>query len=252
MGPRLKPDTVQSVLELCKKIIDFRNMFDDVQKKEPEDIFAGTDKAEGVPQPPRPEAPTSGPMPAMSGERPAAAPTPPPNEAPVPPPPGQTPPPVQKSGGSLKIILIVLIVILVIVAAGLISYFLLNSAPADEIQVSPEEIMEEDEMMEDEMDLEEEEEEEVVTEPIPEPSESFDTDRDGLSDVQETNEIGTSPRISDTDADGLSDYEEVMTWKTDPLDPDTDGDTFLDGDEVSNGYDPNGDGKLTDLPTTTE
>ncbi len=228
-------------------------MFDDVKKKnEPEDIFADTDKGGEAPTPPpRPEAPTSGPMPAMSSEKPKPSPgapatpmqTPPLTEA------KSAPPSALKgTGRTLKIILIVVIVVLVIVAAGLISYFLLNRAPADDIQVDPNEIMEEDTMMDDDVVVEEEEEE--VPEPAPEPSDSFDTDRDGLSDVQETGEYGTSPRISDTDADGLSDYEEVKTWKTDPLDPDTDGDTYLDGDEVSNGYDPNGSGKLTDLPTT--
>ena len=35
-------------------------------------------------------------------------------------------------------------------------------------------------------------------------------------------------------------------YKTNPNNPDTDGDGYLDGDEVKNGYDPNGDGKLSD------
>lgn len=245
-------------------------MFDEVKKpNEPEDIFAGTDKTEGTlteqdsaksaggGAPPQPQAPSSGPMPAMSTEKSKVSDSTPVAPQMTPPPADNkpTPPPAPKGAGrTLKVILIVVIVVLVIVAAGLISYFVLNRAPADDIQVDPNEIMEEDTMTEDEdnevMEEDKEtEEDSAPVEPAPEPSDSFDTDRDGLSDVRET-ELGTSPRISDTDADGLSDYEEVKTWKTDPLDPDTDGDTYLDGDEVSNGYDPNGSGKLTDLPTT--
>ena len=52
----------------------------------------------------------------------------------------------------------------------------------------------------------------------------------------------------DTDKDGLGDREEVQVYGTDPLDSDTDGDTFLDGQEVSAGYNPNGEGKLFDIP----
>ncbi|MFC1787853.1 hypothetical protein ACFLZY_01385 [Patescibacteria group bacterium] len=54
---------------------------------------------------------------------------------------------------------------------------------------------------------------------------------------------------SDTDADGLFDREEVEVYGTDPLNSDTDGDTYLDGDEVTNGYDPNGTGRLFGVPT---
>jgi hypothetical protein len=43
-----------------------------------------------------------------------------------------------------------------------------------------------------------------------------DTDKDGLSDFEETNNYQTSPFIEDTDGDGLSDGEEVKTDK-DPL-----------------------------------
>ncbi|MFH1252816.1 MAG: hypothetical protein V1664_00575 [Candidatus Uhrbacteria bacterium] len=76
---------------------------------------------------------------------------------------------------------------------------------------------------------------------------SKDTDKDGLSDTREA-ELGTSPDKADTDADGLFDREEVEVYKTKPLSPDTDGDTYLDGAEVKSGYNPNGAGKLFDLP----
>lgn len=72
----------------------------------------------------------------------------------------------------------------------------------------------------------------------------IDTDSDGLSD-QEEMLLGTDINKVDTDSDGLSDYEEVKTYKTNPLLTDTDEDTFLDGSEVKNGYNPNGEGKLS-------
>lgn len=86
--------------------------------------------------------------------------------------------------------------------------------------------------------------------PINEPAVEIDSDFDGLSDVREA-ELGTDPQLPDTDGDGLFDRQEVDVYKTDPLDPDTDGDTYQDGDEVKNGYNPNGPGKLFNLPETT-
>ena len=46
----------------------------------------------------------------------------------------------------------------------------------------------------------------------------------------------------------MFDGEEVNTYHTDPLRADTDGDTYSDGDEVKNGYNPNGPGKLLEVP----
>lgn len=46
-----------------------------------------------------------------------------------------------------------------------------------------------------------------------------DTDRDGLSDFDETNSYQTSPFIEDTDGDGVSDGQEINLNK-DPLCPD--------------------------------
>jgi hypothetical protein len=69
-----------------------------------------------------------------------------------------------------------------------------------------------------------------------------DTDEDGAQDTEEEQD-GTDPNNPDTDADGLLDWEEDR-YLTDPLNPDTDGDGYLDGAEVTNGYDPNGEGKI--------
>lgn len=77
-----------------------------------------------------------------------------------------------------------------------------------------------------------------------------DRDGDNLADDVERDN-GTDPDSWDTDGDGLSDGEEAQIWGTDPLNPDTDGDTYLDGMEVSNGYNPNGPGRLFGEPPTS-
>lgn len=71
----------------------------------------------------------------------------------------------------------------------------------------------------------------------------LDTDKDGLTDKEET-QYGTDSRRADTDSDGLYDKEEIFKYKTDPLDSDTDGDSYSDGSEVLNGYNPKGSGKI--------
>lgn len=74
-----------------------------------------------------------------------------------------------------------------------------------------------------------------------------DSDGDGLTDEEEAR-YGTSIRKPDTDNDGLFDREEVVVYKTNPLSADTDKDGYLDGAEVSGGYNPNGAGKLLQVP----
>jgi len=74
-----------------------------------------------------------------------------------------------------------------------------------------------------------------------------DSDKDGMTDGEEKR-LGTDPNNVDTDEDGLFDREEVRVYKTDPTNPDTDGDGYTDGSEVKNGYNPNGPGKLYELP----
>jgi hypothetical protein len=74
-----------------------------------------------------------------------------------------------------------------------------------------------------------------------------DTDGDGLTDGEEKRQ-GTNLNNSDTDGDGLFDREETRIYKTNPLIADTDGDGYNDGNEVKNNYNPNGAGKLYELP----
>lgn len=78
----------------------------------------------------------------------------------------------------------------------------------------------------------------------------FDSDFDGISDLDEITIYGTDPYNYDTDGDGISDGEELAYWGTNwngdvdndglinILDPDSDNDGYLDGDEISQGTDP--------------
>ena len=72
-----------------------------------------------------------------------------------------------------------------------------------------------------------------------------DTDKDGLTNGEETDQWGTNPFDPDTDNDELPDGQEVDYWQgrgVDPtrflIDPDSDNDGLLDGVEVLNGWDP--------------
>ncbi len=87
-------------------------------------------------------------------------------------------------------------------------------------------------------------------EPEPEPPAPaiIDSDGDGLTNDEEMS-AGTDPSKPDTDSDLLGDREEVQVYGTDPVRPDTDGDTFKDGEEVRGGYNPNGPGKLLEVPS---
>ncbi|MBK5113117.1 MAG: hypothetical protein KGD59_08140 [Candidatus Heimdallarchaeota archaeon] len=68
---------------------------------------------------------------------------------------------------------------------------------------------------------------------------SRDSDRDGLSDLFETETSLTDPYNPDTDNDTLTDYAECIIHDTNPLLNDTDSDGYLDADEIANGWDPN-------------
>lgn len=74
-----------------------------------------------------------------------------------------------------------------------------------------------------------------------------DTDGDGLPDYDEVKLYNTSAKLVDTDGDALSDYEEIKIYQTDPTKSNTDGDMYDDGQEVKSGYNPLGDGKMSDV-----
>lgn len=84
----------------------------------------------------------------------------------------------------------------------------------------------------------------LVANPIP-----YDTDFDGLSDIDEVRVYNTDPQSPDTDWDDLNDYDEVIVYHTDPNKEDTDGDGLSDGFEVKHGLNPlkaSTDGKYND------
>lgn len=170
---------------------------------------------------------------------------------------GTTPLPVGDSGVILegatfgkKGVIIGLVILLVLAGGGAGAYFLLrrggDAAPATPV-VEPQPTPEPQPEPTPEPTPQPAPEPEPVTEPEPA---AADTDGDGLTDAQEAI-LGTDLTKVDTDGDGLSDREEVQTYKSDPLDADSDNDGFNDGDEVKNRYNPNGPGRLGELPPPT-
>ena len=227
-------------------------MFDDV-KKEPEDIFAKTDEVSPKPKPPTEQPVAQQPQPTQEQVQSEVQ-----VEQPVVhTPPKQKPENMQERVENLsatkgrfpvKAIIIVVAIILIVGVAFFISMRILKSRTPNtpeppavnslmpepaELQptVAPTPV--------------------VVPEPvkIPEPVVEIDTDKDGLNDSTE-NTLGTNPNNPDTDGDGLQDREEVEVYKTNPLVADSDGDGYLDGAEVKGGYNPLGEGKLFEIPTT--
>ncbi|MDY6935148.1 MAG: Ig-like domain-containing protein [Spirochaetota bacterium] len=73
----------------------------------------------------------------------------------------------------------------------------------------------------------------------PDPSDTTDTDGDGLTDYCECMEYSSDPEKTDTDEDGVNDGDEVVIHHTSPAMADTDGDGMSDSDEISTGgYNP--------------
>lgn len=139
-----------------------------------------------------------------------------------------------------SIIAIAVIIVLIAVAAGAF-YFRIQSAPVTTLTPP---------IAENAADVSDQPAGEVPA-AVENATANIDSDNDGLTDAEEAT-LGTSSSATDSDADGLNDYDEVKVYHTNPLNPDTDGDSFKDGQEVTNGYDPNGPGKLTVVqPSTT-
>ncbi|MDK8501552.1 VWA domain-containing protein [Aerococcus sp. UMB1112A] len=70
------------------------------------------------------------------------------------------------------------------------------------------------------------------------PDASEDSDKDGLTNIEEVETYQTNPGFDDSDYDGLKDGEEVKIHHTDPFKVDTDGDGASDGWEVKHGANP--------------
>ncbi|MBI2475289.1 hypothetical protein HYV69_02570 [Candidatus Uhrbacteria bacterium] len=201
-------------------------MFEDLQKPT-EDIFEKTDEA----------APHVAPPTAQQTVQPAVQPVVQSVS------PSVEPLQKQSSGGSgshIKTIIIILAILVVIGGAFLISWRILSSrTPVTPQEPGAEETTKTETQQPSSA---------IETEPAPEIVQpEVDTDKDGLSDLQEA-QLGTSPKSSDTDGDFLFDREELEVYGTNPLNSDSDGDGFLDGNEVKAGYDPNGPGKLLEVP----
>jgi len=212
-------------------------MFDDIQK-EPEDLFAETDAAA-----PQVSPPGQSTAPMQTAPVASASPTQPQINEPTPSIQSRTETVSSaKHGFPWKVVIMVLAIVIVIGVAFLLSMRILNSkTPTTPVAPETNQTVSETATLEEEPVIEQ-------AQPVIQQTE-VDMDKDGLSDVREA-QLGTNPNNPDTDADGLFDKEEVDTYKTNPLNPDTDGDGYKDGDEVSKGYNPNGLGKLTELPQT--
>jgi len=217
-------------------------MFD---AREPQDIFAETDKAA-----PQVSSPTAAPVlstPPPTGEAISDVEATSTQVAQTVAPSAELPAPTHRGGGGLKVAVIVAAILVIIGGAFLISWRILRSrtpvTPSAPV-VSP--------LVPNERAGSPETDGEVgapARQPEPEPSPALDkdTDLDGLSDLREA-ELGTNLNTPDTDNDGLFDREETEVYSTNPLNPDTDGDGYSDGVEVKGGYNPNGPGKFLEVP----
>jgi hypothetical protein len=192
-----------------------------------------------------------------------------PSSPPQPPPVANVPAPVERAAvmssipeaprgghGGLKTLVILLLAFGAIAVAAYLTYVFMAKAPTGDIDGVQGE-GEKETVIEEEGKGEEPETEgnnELTTEPEEadpqDRSSLMDSDGDGLTNAEEL-EVGTAVSMRDTDSDGLGDREEVRVYGTDPRRTDTDDDGFLDGEEVAGGYNPNGPGKLLEVPKST-
>lgn len=210
-------------------------MFDD--KKQPDDMFA--DEKESMPAPSAaPSALLTPPPIARSQEVGPQA-----SEAAL-----LADGPLPHRFGFVKVLLVVIVVLGLVAGAAYAAYRIMVAQPADDGIVNS---VSDDGVVADDKEGKSEGSTAVGTSndaAEPEVKETiFDSDGDGLNNAEEL-EAGTLSNNPDTDSDGLGDREEVKVYGTDPRDSDTDGDTFLDGQEVAGGYNPNGEGKLFNVP----
>ncbi|MBI2473918.1 hypothetical protein HYV70_05200 [Candidatus Uhrbacteria bacterium] len=216
-------------------------MFDDIHP-EPEDMFDETDKV--APQLNPPTAPSIG----VSSQGSASGVANPPSSSDGSLSMGELSEP--KKTGPWKAVLLIVGIVVVVAGALFLSMKILSSKTdvvpeppvVTDIQTQP--------PVSDTAPTQEQpdQQEPVITKEPEKTSSRVDTDKDGLTDEEET-ELGTSSKTADTDSDGLFDFEEVKTWGTDPVNPDTDADGYLDGAEVKAGYNPNGQGSLREAPS---
>jgi len=143
----------------------------------------------------------------------------------------------------VRLIIIFIIIIAIIFGLWFVFSKIKEKSLEGDKTETPVEQLEQEELKETPLDLKKPEDEKIL-----------DSDRDGLTDLEE-DELGTDKYSLDSDEDGLFDKEEVKIYLTNPLNPDTDGDGILDGEEVKKGSDPNDsnpDAKLLDLQKEIE
>lgn len=222
-------------------------MFDN--KKEPQDIFEGVEPPANLPVGGSPVPASITPQPSVDAGPRLTPPTV--RSAPVV---ASPEPPVSdkivndrytNTGGHLmKTVIIVVIAFAVMGGAALLAYRVMNPSSSNTVNKSGETAGENDDVL-----LPDGKGEGSNTTPdVPDVKIVLDTDGDGLTNDEEK-AAGTNIAKPDTDGDLLGDREEVQVYGTDPLRTDTDGDTFSDGQEVQSGYNPNGPGKILELPT---
>ncbi len=222
-------------------------MFDN--KQEPQDIFDTVEPPANLPVGGQPLAETSAPRPQVTAPTAMATAAPQPAVAPRAyepvPPPAATP--VRQSRKSiLPKIIIVIIALAAMGGAAYLAYIFMQpeeDAGTDDANLPGQTAGDSDELPDGKGDSP------AVTPPVVVPPVVVivDTDGDGLTNEQER-AAGTDVSKPDTDSDLLGDKEEVQIYGTDPLRADTDGDTFSDGQEVRSGYNPNGPGKILEVP----
>ncbi len=213
-------------------------MFDN---KEPQDMFEGVEPLANTPVD---RAATPRPAPAAVDSSPRA-PVMTPEVAPPVARPALAAPHYERSGGHLVKTLVILFVAFVAVgASGFIAYRALVPGgltpifPSGDVSGSGDEVT---------ADGKGDQEQDSTN--STDPAANVDSDGDGLTNAEEL-EAGTSVSKPDTDSDGLGDKEELQVYGTDPRRTDTDGDGFFDGQEVRSGYNPNGPGKILEVPAT--
>lgn len=217
-------------------IVNFKSMFEN--KKEPPDIFDGVEPPANLPVEGSPVVPPPVAAPVVGSQ-------------PVPRPPSLASEPTGSmigdpdlnTGGHLgKTLLIVGIAFVVLGLTAFVAYKFVIAPTSEHGGIERDgqtEGEQDEEIIPDGKGGDKEEDEQ--------PAAVQDSDGDGLTNEQEI-DAGTSVSKADTDNDGLGDREEVQVYGTDPRRADTDGDTYPDGVEVDGGYNPNGPGKILELP----
>ncbi len=189
------------------------------QEKEPEDIFAATDKSNNLvkPSPQSPPPPSNIPLANDKSQVDnASSNLPPYNNQP------------DSSGKNYFIIGLVSLIILLLIAIFWVGYAKFLKQPNEEPSMSTNE-------QSANLNKKDIKNSKKINKKV---DVNLDSDKDGVPDVVERF-LGTDKNNSDTDGDGLLDSEEIKKYHTNPLKADSDGDGISDFDEIKNDTNPN-------------